>query len=153
MPKPILLVEDNVYDQELARVALARADLLNETAFVSDGAEALDYLFRHGEYASRPLTNPSLVILDLKMPKVDGIEVLRAIRANPDTAQIPVVMLTGSKEEQDVAESYGLGVNAFVVKPIKFKDLIQAVAEIGTFWALRNEPPPRSIRYVPPLEE
>lgn len=84
--------EDNVYDEELARIALARAELLNETAFVSEGAEALDYLFRHGEYATRPLTNPSLVILDLKMPKVDGIEVLRAIRAEPDTAQIPVVM-------------------------------------------------------------
>ena len=148
MIKPILLVEDNPYDQELARIALARANLLNETIVLSDGAQALDYLFCRGEYASRPPGNPAVVILDLKMPKMDGLEVLKAIRENPETSVIPVVMLTGSREEQDLASSYELRVNAFVVKPIEFAGLVKSISQIGNFWAIVNEPPAGSTRLV-----
>jgi len=147
MLKPILLVDDNPYDQELALVALTYAGLLNETITVSDGEEALDYLFRRGVYATRPPGNPAVVLLDLKMPKVDGVEVLKAVRSCPDTARIPVVMLTGSKEEADIARSYASGVNAFVVKPMDFKELVRAVSEVGAFWAVLNEPPVGSKRY------
>lgn len=146
MLKPILLVEDNPHDQELALVALERSNLLNETVAVSDGVQALDYLFFRGSYATRAPGNPAVILLDLKMPKMDGIEVLKAVRANPTTAQIPIVMLTGSKEESDLARSYELGVNAFVVKPMDFKELVRAVADIGTFWAVLNEPPTGSIK-------
>ena len=150
MLKPILLVEDHPYDQELALFALKRSNLANEVVAVNDGAEALDYLFRRGAFADRPAGNPVVVLLDLKMPKVDGHEVLQEIRANPDTARIPVVMLTGSKEERDIAMSYELGVNAFIVKPIDFKDLVQAVGEVGAFWTLLNNPPPGSVKYSTP---
>lgn len=147
MLKPILLVEDNPHDQELALVALTQSGLLNETIVVSDGEEALDYLLCRGIHAARPPGNPAVVLLDLKMPKVDGIEVLRTLRATPATAHVPVVMLTGSQEEADVARSYESGVNAFVVKPMDFKELVRAVGEVGTFWAVINEPPPGSVRY------
>lgn len=149
MLKPILLVEDNPHDQELALVALERSNLLNETVVVNDGVEALDYIFCRGKFACRAPGNPAVVLLDLKMPKMDGIEVLKAIRADVATAQIPVVMLTGSREESDLARSYELGVNAFVVKPMEFKELVRAVADIGTFWAVLNEPPSGSVRYIP----
>lgn len=132
---------------------MTSAGLLNETIMVSDGEEALDYLFCRGIYASRPPGNPAVVLLDLKMPKVDGIEVLQALRASNDTAHVPVVMLTGSQEEADVAKSYESGVNAFVVKPMEFKQLIRAVAEIGAFWAVLNEPPAGSARYRPPVPD
>lgn len=149
MLKPILLVEDNPHDQELALMALTSAGLLNETIMVSDGEEALEYLFRRGMYASRPPGNPAVVLLDLKMPKLDGVEVLAAVRASPETARIPIVMLTGSKEEADVARSYERGVNAFIVKPMEFRELIRAIAEIGAFWAVLNEPPVGSTKYRP----
>jgi CheY-like chemotaxis protein len=150
MLKPILLVEDNPYDRELALVALERAQLANDTVIVDDGAAALDYLLRRGAYADRAPGNPALVLLDMKLPKVDGAEVLKTIRATPAIARIPVVMLTGSKEPQDVARSYALGVNAYIVKPMEFSDLVKTVADIGAFWALLNVPPPGSIRYLAP---
>ena len=149
MPKPILVVEDNPYDREFVYVALDRANLLNQSAFVSDGAEALDYLFRRGEFVTRPLKNPLLIILDLKLPKVDGLEVLEKLRKNTDTAQIPIVMLTSSMEEKDIAKGYDLGVNAFIVKPYEFGDLTRVIAELADFWTTQNEPPARSNRYIP----
>lgn len=149
MLKSILLVEDNPHDQELALVALERSNLLNETIVVNDGVEALDYIFCRGQFASRNPGNPAVILLDLKMPKMDGIEVLKALRADTTTAQIPIVMLTGSREESDLARSYELGVNAFVVKPMDYKELVRAVADIGAFWAVLNEPPAGSVRYTP----
>lgn len=144
--KPILLVEDNPHDQELALMALTKSGLLNHTVMVSDGEEALDYLFCRGLYAGRPPGNPAVVLLDLKMPKLDGIEVLKAVRADPNTSHVPIVMLTGSKEDSDVARSYQNGVNAFIVKPMDFKDLVRAIGEAGAFWAVVNEPPIGSSR-------
>jgi CheY-like chemotaxis protein len=149
MLKPILLVEDNAYDRELALIALSRAKLANDTVVVNDGIEALDYLFRRGAYASRTPGNPSVVLLDLKMPKINGIEVLDAVRAHPETACLPVVMLTGSKEEADVTKSYELRANAYVVKPMDFSELVRVVSELGLFWAVLNEPPVGSMRFVP----
>lgn len=149
MPKPILVVEDDPLDRELVKVALDRANLADQYEFVSDGEEALDYLLRRGQFHARPLTNPLLVILDLKLPKVDGLEVLQALRANLDTAQIPVVMLTSSKEERDIAKGYEFGANAFIVKPHEFSDLKKVIEEVGVFWMERNEPPARSNRYAP----
>lgn len=149
MPKPILLVEDNLNDQALARIALARAGLLKEAHVVGDGVQALDYLFRRGNYVARPTTNPALVILDINMPKLNGIEVLRQVRANPITSEIPVVMLSGSGEEQDRVQSYEAGANGFVVKPLEFSEFVIAVADLGTFWALHNLPPGNSNQYRP----
>lgn len=149
MFKPILLVEDNPYDQELAMVALSQVNLANDTVVVSDGEEALDYLLCRGAFASRVSGNPAVVLLDLKMPKMDGIEVLRAIRANAVTQNIPVVMLTGSREEGDLARSYELRANAYVVKPIDFQELLRAVSKLGLFWAVLNEPPVGSMRRTP----
>ncbi|QGZ38603.1 response regulator [Pseudoduganella flava] len=150
MLKPILLVEDNPYDQELALVALERAQLANETIVVDDGVAALDYLLRRGQYAGRTPGNPACVLLDMKLPKLDGADVLKTIRTTPAIAQVPVVMLTGSREEQDVARSYALGVNAYIVKPMEFSELVKAVADIGAFWAILNVPPPGSIRCLTP---
>ena len=115
-----------------------------------DGAEALDYLHRRGEYAARPTGNPAVVLLDLKLPKVDGLEVLRNIRSTDGLKSLPVVMLTSSKEEQDLVRSYELGVNAYVVKPVDFSEFVRAIADLGIFWAVLNEPPPGSQRYVKP---
>lgn len=148
MLKPILLVDDDAHDRELACIALGRASLLNETIAVRDGEEALDYLFRRGTFASREPGNPAVVLLDMKMPKVDGLEVLKQVRANSQTAQIPIVMLTGSREEQDLVKSYEHGVNAFVVKPLDFQEFVQAVAQVGAFWAMVNEPPVGSMKHV-----
>jgi CheY-like chemotaxis protein len=150
MLKPILLVEDNPHDLELTLIALSRSQLANEVVIARDGAEALDYLLRRGMFASRPAGNPSVVLLDLKLPKVDGLEVLREIRANPALRSLPVVMLTSSKEEQDLLRSYELGVNAYVVKPVDFTEFVRAIADLGIFWAVLNEPPPGSQRYVKP---
>jgi CheY-like chemotaxis protein len=150
--KPILLVEDNPHDQELALMALTKAGLLNETVMVSDGEEALDYLFSRGIYAGRPPGNPAVVLLDLKMPKLDGIEVLKIVRATPSTAYVPIVMLTGSQEETDISRSYQNGVNAFIVKPMDFMELVRAVGEAGAFWALINEPPVGSFKSPPKAE-
>lgn len=150
MLKPILLVEDNPHDLELTLIALSKSQLANEVVIARDGAEALDYLNRRGEFAQRPLGNPAVMLLDLKLPKVDGLEVLKDIRGTDSLKSMPVVMLTSSKEEQDVVRSYELGVNAYVVKPVDFTEFVRAIADLGIFWAVLNEPPPGSKRYVKP---
>ena len=144
--KPILLVEDNPKDLELALLALEKSNLANEVITVRDGVEALDYLFRRGDYAGRAEGSPAVVLLDLKLPKLDGIEVLQRVRAEERLRAIPVVMLTTSREEKDLVRSYQLGVNAYVVKPIAFQDFIEAIQDLGVFWAVLNEPPPGSFR-------
>jgi CheY-like chemotaxis protein len=138
----MLLVEDSDRDAELTLNALAHHNLVNEIERVRDGAEALDYLYRRGQFSSRPNGNPTVVLLDLKMPKVDGLEVLRHIRSDPQLKLIPVVVMTSSREEQDVVRSYERGANAYVVKPVKFNEFVEAVKQVGVFWALINEPPP-----------
>lgn len=150
MLKPILLVEDNPHDLELTLIALERSQLANEVIVVRDGAEALDYLHSRGAYASREQGNPAVVLLDLKLPKVDGLEVLAQIRGTGSLKSMPVVMLTSSKEEQDLVRSYELGVNAYVVKPVDFSEFVRAIADLGIFWAVVNEPPPGSHRYIKP---
>ena len=143
--KRILLAEDNPKDVELTLAALEEYNLANEVIVANDGAEALDYLYRRGKFAMRSGNNPVVVLLDLKMPKVDGLEVLRTIKSNPDLKTIPVVMLTSSREENDLVESYRLGVNAYVVKPVDFQQFVDAVKKLGAFWALLNEAPPGSV--------
>jgi CheY-like chemotaxis protein len=150
MLKPILLVEDNPNDLELTLIALERSQLANEVIISRDGAEALDYLFARGEFRRRAQGNPAVILLDLKLPKVDGLEVLHEIRQTPALKSIPVVMLTSSKEEQDLLRSYELGVNAYVIKPVDFQEFVKAIADLGIFWAVLNEPPPGSARYVRP---
>ena len=142
MLKPILLVEDNPKDVELSLVALGKTQLANEVIVVRDGAEALDYLRCAGQFAERAQGNPSIVLLDLKLPKIDGLQVLEQIKSDPDLQAIPVVMLTASREEKDLLRSYKTGVNAYVVKPVSFKEFIAAIQDLGVFWALLNEPPP-----------
>ena len=144
--KPILLVEDSPKDVELALVALAKSHLANEVIVARDGEEALDYLFCRGPFANRPRGNPAVVLLDLKLPKVDGLQVLEQIKGDPEIRQVPVVMLTSSREEQDLLRSYKLGVNAYVVKPVDFKEFVAAIGDLGVFWAVLNEPPPGSTR-------
>jgi CheY-like chemotaxis protein len=138
----ILLAEDSARDVELTLAALEEHHLANEVVVVRDGAEALDFLHRRGKFADRPPEQPIVVLLDLKMPKVDGLEVLRQMKGHPAFRTIPVVMLTSSREEQDVVRSYELGVNAYVVKPVDFQQFITAIRQIGVFWALMNEPFP-----------
>lgn len=140
--KRILLVEDNANDAELTLEALAEHNLANEVDVVRDGAEALDYLFQRGNYTGTEAGNLAVILLDLKLPKVDGLEVLSTLKASETLKCIPVVVLTSSREEKDVVESYRLGVNAYVVKPVNFSEFINAVKEIGAFWAIVNEPPP-----------
>ena len=140
--KRILLAEDNEHDVELTLAALEEHNLANEVVVVRDGAEALDYLFRRGKFANHPNGLPVVVMLDLKMPKVDGLEVLHQMRADADLKHVPVVMITSSREEQDLIRSYQLGVNAYVVKPVDFQQFVSSVKEIGFFWAVINEPPP-----------
>ena len=144
--KRILLVDDSPRDTELALDALAQNNLANEVVALRDGAEALDYLYRRGEFADRGKGNPAVVMLDLKMPKVDGIEVLRQIKSNPQFKTIPVVVMTSSREEQDLVKRYELGVNAYIVKPVQFPEFVEAVKLVGSFWAVVNEPPPGSVR-------
>jgi CheY-like chemotaxis protein len=146
MLKPILLVEDNPKDLELSLVALEKSQLANDVVIARDGAEALDYLRCQGEYSTRSRGNPAVVLLDLKLPKIDGLEVLEQIKGDPELKSIPVVMLTSSREEKDLLKSYKAGVNAYVVKPVGFKDFIEAIQELGVFWALLNEPPPGSLK-------
>ena len=146
MLKPILLVEDDKRDLELTLVALERSQLANEVIVVRDGAQALDYLMREGDFKMREEGNPAVVLLDLKLPKVNGLEVLQAVRSTEPLRSIPVVMLTSSHEETDVLRSYQLGVNAYVVKPVEFKQFVEAIADLGIFWAVLNEPPPGSLR-------
>jgi CheY-like chemotaxis protein len=142
--KRILLVEDSPRDAELILDALEGHQLANEVVHVRDGAEALDYLYRRGAFTGRSDGQPALLLLDLKLPKVDGLEVLRQIKGDASLKMIPVVMMTSSREEQDVLHSYQLGVNAYVVKPMKFNDFVEAVRQVGGFWAVINEVPPGS---------
>jgi CheY-like chemotaxis protein len=142
--KNILLAEDSPQDVEMTLAALAEHRLANEITVVNDGEQALDYLYARGPYKDRPPGNPVVVLLDLKMPKVDGLEVLKTVKADPALKQIPVVMLTSSREEQDLVHSYQYGANAYVVKPVDFKQFIEAVRQLGAFWTVHNEPPPGS---------
>lgn len=141
--RPLLLVEDSPQDLELTMAALAKAQLANEIAVARDGAQALDWLYRRGEFAGRDGGDPAVVLLDLKLPKVDGLEVLEKIKSDPALRAIPVVMLTSSREEKDLVRSYNSGVNAFVVKPVDFREFFEAIKDLGVFWAVLNEPPPR----------
>lgn len=146
MLKPILLVEDDTRDLELTLVALERSQLANDVVIVRDGAQAIDYLMRKGEHSGRAEGNPAVILLDLKLPKVNGLEVLQFVRSDANLRALPVVMLTSSQEESDVLRSYELGVNAYVVKPVEFKQFVSAIADLGVFWAVLNEPPPGSAR-------
>ena len=140
--KPILLVEDSPKDVELTLAALERCQLANSVVITRDGAEALDYLHARGKYEGRNSGDPVVVLLDLKLPKVDGLEVLEQIKQDDSLKHTPVVMLTSSREEQDLVRSYKLGVNAFVVKPVGFEQFFEAIQDLGMFWAVLNEPPP-----------
>jgi CheY-like chemotaxis protein len=140
--KRILLAEDNQNDVELTLAALNDYRLSNEVEVVRDGADALDYIYHRGKYAERARGLPCVILLDLKMPRVDGLEVLRQLKADPALRQIPVVMLTSSREETDLVTSYDLGVNAFVVKPVDFDQFLNAIRALGMFWAIVNETPP-----------
>ena len=144
--KCILLAEDNPKDVELTLAALEENHLANDVVVVRDGAEALDYLYTRGKFQMRAKGNPAVVLLDIKMPKVDGIEVLRKVKADENLKSVPMVMLTSSREESDLVQSYRLGVNAYVVKPVDFRDFVTAVKELGAFWAIINEPPPGSVK-------
>jgi len=144
--KRILLVEDDPKDVELTMAGLTDYNLANEVIVTRDGEEALDYLRRTGKYQTRPHGNPAVMLLDLKLPKVNGFEVLEQVRADENLKMIPVVVLTSSREERDLVKSYKLGVNAYVVKPVDFHQFVNAVKELGAFWAVVNEPPPGSVR-------
>lgn len=146
--KRILLVDDSPRDLEMALEALREHSLVNEIVTLRDGAEALDYLYQRGAYHDRPPGAPAVILLDLKMPRVDGLEVLRQVKSDPTLKDIPIVMMTSSREEQDLVQSYRLGVNAYVVKPLSFAEFIEAVHIVGAFWAVLNEAPP--IRSAPP---
>lgn len=146
MLRPILLVEDNPNDLELSLTALERTGLANEVVITRDGEEAFNYLFYKGQYASRRHENPAVVLLDIKLPKIDGLELLACIRKEPSLRHLPVVLLTSSREEQDVFRGYQLGSNAYVVKPVAFHDFIKAIQDLGVFWAVINEPPPNVLR-------
>jgi two-component system response regulator len=138
----ILLVEDNAYDAEMTTRALKKMNLANSLVRVQDGGEALDFLFGRGAYSSREITNkPRVILLDIKMPRIDGIEVLRQIKSNENTKTIPVVIMTSSKEDQDVITSYHLGANGYVVKPVDFEGFARAVSSLGFYWLLTNQPP------------
>jgi len=139
----ILVVEDNENDLELTVDALGEHNLANYIDTARDGEEALDYLFRRGKYANRPNGNPVVILLDLKLPKIGGLEVLKELKADDLLKTIPVVVLTSSKEESDIISTYQLGVNAYVVKPVAFHDFVDAVKQLGMFWALINEVPPK----------
>jgi two-component system response regulator len=138
----ILLVEDNPHDAEMTIRSLRKVNLANKLVHLKDGAEALDFIFAKGAFAGRQIENkPKVILLDIKMPKVDGIEVLRQIKSNDITKTIPVVIMTSSKEEQDIITSYNLGVNSYVVKPVDFEGFAKAVAELGFYWLMINELP------------
>ena len=144
--KRILLVEDDPKDVELTLAGLAEYNLANEVIIARDGEEALDYLYRRGSYQTRPSGNPAVMLLDLKLPKVNGFEVLEQVRSEENLKMIPVVVLTSSHEERDLVQSYKLGVNAYVVKPVDFHQFVNAVKELGAFWAVINEAPPGSVK-------
>jgi CheY-like chemotaxis protein len=142
----ILIVEDDPNDVELTLTALADYNLANEVVVTRDGQQALDYLHCQGEFDTRSPDNPAVILLDLKLPKVDGLEVLQRIKSEERLKMIPVVVLTSSHEEKDLMRSYSLGVNAYVVKPVDFHEFVNAVKELGVFWAVINEPPPGSLK-------
>jgi CheY-like chemotaxis protein len=142
----ILLVEDDPKDVELTITTLEEYNLANEVVVTRDGEEALDYLYRRGTFTTRSNGNPAVLLLDLKLPKVDGLEVLQQIKSDEKLRMIPVVVLTSSHEERDMVASYSLGVNAYVVKPVDFYEFVNAIRELGVFWAIINEPPPGSIK-------
>jgi CheY-like chemotaxis protein len=142
----ILIVEDDPNDLELTLTALADYNLANEVVVTRDGQQALDYLHCRAEFSTRATGNPAVILLDLKMPKVSGLEVLQQVRSDTHLKMIPVVVLTSSNEEKDVIRSYSLGVNAYVVKPVDFHEFVNAVKELGAFWAVINEPPPGSVK-------
>ena len=144
--KRILLAEDSEHDIELTLTALDEYNLANEVVVVRDGAEALDYLYHRGKYAGQAAEPPVVMMLDLKMPRVDGLEVLRQVKSDPELKRIPVVMVTSSREEQDLVRSYELGVNAYVVKPVDFQKFVESIKQIGFFWAVINEPAPAAAR-------
>ncbi len=141
----ILMVEDDPRDVELTLTALEEYNLSNEVVLATDGEEALDYLYHRGKFQSRTNGNPAVLLLDLKLPKVDGLEVLQQVKSDEKLKMIPVVVLTSSREERDMVASYKLGVNAYVVKPVDFHEFVNAIKELGVFWAIINEPPPGSI--------
>ena len=140
--RTILLAEDNANDVELTLAALRENHLANDVAVVRDGAQTLDYLYRRNEFEGRAGGVPAVLLLDLKMPKVDGLEVLRQLKGDPDMRTMPIVVLTSSREERDLVRSYNLGVNAYVVKPVEFHDFVDAIKMLGAFWAVVNELPP-----------
>jgi DNA-binding response OmpR family regulator len=142
----ILIVEDDPRDVELTMTALEEYNLANEVIITRDGEEALDYLYCRGNFNTRTGDNPAVLLLDLKLPKVDGLEVLQQIKSDEKLRMIPVVVLTSSREERDMVASYKLGVNAYVVKPVDFHEFVNAIKELGIFWAIINEPPPGSVR-------
>ena len=142
----ILLVEDDPRDVELTLTALGEYNLANEVVVTRDGEKALDYLYSRGEFSTRSHDNPAVMLLDLKLPKIDGLEVLQQIRSDERLKLIPVVVLTSSNEEKDMIRSYQLGVNAYVVKPVDFHEFVNAIKELGVFWAVINEPPPGSVK-------
>jgi CheY-like chemotaxis protein len=142
----ILMVEDDPNDVELTLTALEEYHLANEVVVARDGQQALDYLYCRGEFSSRPPENPAVMLLDLKLPKVDGLEVLQQVKSDQNLMMIPVVVLTSSQEEKDMMRSYRLGVNAYVVKPVDFHEFVNAVRELGAFWAVINQPPPGSMK-------
>ena len=142
----ILIVEDDPKDVELTLTALEEYNLANEVVVTRDGEEALDYLYCRGNFKMRTSENPAVLLLDLKLPKVDGLEVLQQIKSDEKLKMIPVVVLTSSREERDMVASYKLGVNAYVVKPVDFHEFVNAIKELGIFWAVINEPPPGSVR-------
>jgi len=146
--RSILLAEDNPNDVELTLAGLAELHLANEVVVVRDGAEALDYLHARGKYEARADGNPAVILLDLKMPRMDGLEVLTEVKSNNQLRSIPVVMLTSSAQESDLVRSYRLGVNAYVVKPVNYQEFINAIKQVGAFWAVVNEPPPEEIDHA-----
>jgi CheY-like chemotaxis protein len=142
----ILMVEDDPKDVELSLTALEEYNLANEVVVAHDGVEALDYLYCRGEFEDRPKENPAVILLDLKLPNIDGLEVLQQVKSDENLKLIPVVVLTSSKEEKDMVTSYKLGVNAYVVKPVDFHEFVNAIKELGAFWAVINEPPPGCVK-------
>jgi two-component system response regulator len=146
----VLLVEDNAHDAEMTIRSLKKVNLANNLVHVKDGEEALDFIFAQGKFADRDIVNgPKVILLDIKMPKVDGIEVLRRLKANEATRCIPIVIMTSSKEEQDIISSYELGVNSYVVKPVDFEGFAKAVSQLGMYWLLTNQPPLSLIKIHP----